>query len=356
MRPAMSEDRRGILLGAAAYVCWGLFPLYFPLLEPASAVEIVAHRVVWTLVFVVLLLLVRRRWSWVRSIVVDRRRLLILAVASVVLSVNWGVYIWAVNSDRVVEAALGYFINPLVTVLLGVVLLGERLRRAQWVAVGLATVAVLVLTAAYARPPVIALVLALSFGTYGLMKKKVDMPAVESLAVETSLMFVPATVLLVALQVQGTATFGHAAASVTALLVGVGAVTAIPLLLFAGAAARTPLSTMGLLQYITPILQFMIGMLVVHESMPASRWVGLRAGVGRAGAALGRLAARRPHAAGRVRSGRRLRQRRLGGLLQHRLGLQRGDHRLPPGRRAHRVADLRHDEEHRAAEPVLPQA
>ncbi len=274
MRPAMSEDRRGILLGAAAYVCWGLFPLYFPLLEPASAVEIVAHRVVWTLVFVVVLLLVRRRWSWVRSIVVDRRRLLILAVASVVLSVNWGVYIWAVNSGRVVEAALGYFINPLVTVLLGVVLLGERLRRAQWVAVGLAAVAVLVLTAAYARPPVIALVLALSFGTYGLMKKKVEMPAVESLAVETSLMVVPATVVVAVLQVQGTATFGHAAASVTALLVGVGAVTAIPLLLFAGAAARTPLSTMGLLQYITPILQFMIGVFVVHESMPASRWVG----------------------------------------------------------------------------------
>jgi chloramphenicol-sensitive protein RarD len=236
--------------------------------------EILAHRVVWTLVFVLIILLVRRRWAWVRSIVTDRRRLVILAVASTVIAVNWGVYIWAVNAQRVVEAALGYFINPLVTVLLGVVILGERLRRAQWVAVGLATAAVVVLTAAYARPPVVALVLALSFATYGLMKKKVRMPAVESLGVETTMLFVPATVLLVAMQVQGTATFGHAAASVTALLVGVGAVTAIPLLLFAGAAARTPLSTMGLLQYITPILQFMIGVFVVHESMPASRWVG----------------------------------------------------------------------------------
>jgi chloramphenicol-sensitive protein RarD len=270
----MSEDRRGVLLGVAAYVCWGLFPLYFPLLEPATPIEIVAHRVVWTLLFVLILLLVRRRWAWVRTIVTDRRRLVILAVAAVVIAVNWGVYIWAVNTDRVVEAALGYFINPLVTVLLGVVLLHERLRRAQWVAVGLATLAVVVLTAAYARPPLIALVLALSFGTYGLMKKKVDMPAVESLSVETALLFVPATALLVVMQVQGTAAFGHAGVSVTALLVGVGAVTAIPLLLFAGAAARTPLSTMGLLQYITPILQFMIGVFVVHESMPASRWLG----------------------------------------------------------------------------------
>ncbi len=270
----MSEDRRGVLLSVAAYACWGLFPLYFPLLEPATPIEILAHRVVWTLLFVVILLLMRRRWAWVRSIVTDRRRLLILAVASVVIAVNWGVYIWAVNSDRVVEAALGYFINPLVTVLLGVVLLHERLRRAQWAAVGLATLAVVVLTAAYARPPVIALVLALSFATYGLMKKKVDMPAVESLSVETALLFVPATALLVVLQVNGTAAFGHAGASVTTLLVGVGAVTAIPLLLFAGAAARTPLSTMGLLQYITPILQLVIGVFVVHESMPASRWVG----------------------------------------------------------------------------------
>jgi chloramphenicol-sensitive protein RarD len=270
----MSQDRRGVLMGVAAYLCWGLFPLYFPLLEPASALEILAHRVVWTLVFLVLVLLVRRRWAWVRAIITDRRRLLILSVASSVIALNWGVYIWAVNANRVVEAALGYFINPLVTVLLGVLVLGERLRRAQWVAVGLALLAVVVLTAAYAHPPLIALVLAFSFATYGLMKKKVQMPAVESLTVETTLLFVPAVAVLAVLEANGTAAFGHASAHVSVLLLGAGVVTAVPLLLFAGAASRVPLSTLGLLQYLTPVGQFLIGVFVLHESMPASRWVG----------------------------------------------------------------------------------
>jgi len=269
-----SRLRTGVLLGIGAYGLWGLFPLYFPLLEPASPVEIVGHRVVWTLVFLLVVLLVRRRWAWVRAIVHDRRRLAILTVASSVIAVNWGVYIWAVNSDRVVEAALGYFINPLVTVLLGVVLLGERLRTAQWVAVGLATLAVLVLTVAYGRLPWIALTLALSFATYGLMKNRVRMPAVESLSVETALLFLPALALLLTLQARGTAAFGHASGGVTALLAMAGVITAVPLLMFAGAASRVPLSTMGLLQYITPILQFMIGVLVVHEVMPPARWVG----------------------------------------------------------------------------------
>jgi chloramphenicol-sensitive protein RarD len=269
-----SRLRTGVLLGVGAYVLWGLFPLYFPLLEPASPVEILCHRVVWTLLFLLLVLLVRRRWAWVRAIVHDRRRLLILTVASVVIAVNWGVYIWAVNSDRVVEAALGYFINPLVTVLLGVVLLGERLRWAQWVAVGLASAAVVVLTAAYGQVPWIALTLAFSFATYGLMKNRVRMPAVESLSVETTLLVVPALVVLVTMQVRGTAAFGHVAGGVTALLALAGVITAVPLLMFAGAASRVPLSTMGLLQYITPILQFLIGVLVVHEVMPPARWVG----------------------------------------------------------------------------------
>ena len=263
-----------MLLGVCAYTLWGLFPLYFPLLEPASPMEILGHRVVWTLVFLIVVLLIRRRWAWVRAIVHDRRRLLILTVASVVIAVNWGVYIWAVNSDRVVEAALGYFINPLVTVLLGVVLLGERLRWAQWAAVGLAALAVAVLTAAYGQVPWIGLTLALSFATYGLMKNRVRMPAVESLSVETTLLVVPALVLLVTLQARGTAAFGHASGEVTALLVAAGVITAVPLLMFAGAAARIPLTTMGLLQYITPILQFLIGVLVVHEVMPPARWVG----------------------------------------------------------------------------------
>jgi len=266
--------RKGVLLGIGAYGMWGLFPLYFPLLEPATPVEILGHRVVWTLVFLLVVLLIRRRWAWVRAIVHDRRRLTILTVASTVIAVNWGVYIWAVNNDRVVEAALGYFINPLVTVLLGVLVLHERLRVGQWVAVGLAAVAVLVLTAAYGRPPWIALTLALSFATYGLMKNRVRMPAVESLSVETTLLVVPALAVLVWLQVQGTAAFGHASGATTTLLAMAGVITAVPLLMFAGAASRVPLSTLGLLQYITPILQFLIGVLVVHEVMPPSRWVG----------------------------------------------------------------------------------
>jgi len=266
-----------MLMGLSSYLLWGLFPLFFPLLEPATAIEILAHRVLWTLVVVVIALLVRRRWAWVRSIVRDRRRLRILTVASVVIAVNWGVYIWAVNHGHVVESALGYYINPLVTVLLGVLVLRERLRPAQWVAVALATCAVLALTIDLGRPPWIALVLALSFATYGLMKNKVAMPALESLAVETFMLAIPAAVVLGAIESGGRGTFGAAHAHVSALLVSLGVVTAVPLLLFGAAASRVPLSTMGLLQYLTPTLQFLIGLFVAHETMSTGRWVGFAA-------------------------------------------------------------------------------
>jgi chloramphenicol-sensitive protein RarD len=271
---ARSGQRRGILLGASAYLLWGLFPLYWPLLEPAGAAEILAHRVVWCLVFVAVVLVVRRRWAWVGALRDEPRKVALLAIAASVIAVNWGVYIWGVNNGHVVETSLGYFINPLVTVVLGVLVLGERLRRAQWVAVGVATFAVLVLTADYGRPPWIALVLAMSFATYGLVKKTIGMPAVESLAVETSLLFVPALGFLLVLQARGSATFGHAPAHVTALLAAAGVVTAVPLLLFGAAAPRIPLSTLGVLQYLTPTIQFLIGITVFHESMPASRWIG----------------------------------------------------------------------------------
>jgi len=223
---------------------------------------------------VVVALLVRRRWAWLRAIARDRRRLTILAVASVVIAINWGVYIWAVNHGHVVESALGYYINPLVTVLLGVVVLRERLRRWQWVAVALATCAVVALTIDLGRPPWIALVLAFSFATYGLMKNQVRMPALESLAVETSMLALPAAVVLVHLGTAGQLVFGGPQVHVTVLLVSVGAVTAVPLLLFGAAASRIPLSTMGLLQYVTPTLQFLIGLSVVHEAMSTGRWIG----------------------------------------------------------------------------------
>ncbi len=270
----MTDDRRGILLGIGAYLTWGLFPLYWPLLKPAVPLEILSHRVVWSLVFVAGLLLVRRRWAWVGLLRGDRRRLTLLVVASVAIAINWGLYIWAVNSGHVVDSALGYFINPLVTVLLAVVLLHERLRRAQWVAVGLAAVAVLVLTVGTGRPPWIGLALALSFGTYGLAKKKVGMPAVESLAVETALLVVPALALLLVLDHSGTGAFGHASVKVSLLLAMSGVVTAIPLLMFGAAAPLIPLSTMGLLQYLTPCMQFLLGLTVFHESMPPVRWAG----------------------------------------------------------------------------------
>jgi len=270
----VDERRVGVGAGLGAYVLWGVFPLYFPLLEPAGGLEIVAHRVVWSLVFVALLLTVLRGWSQVRAIVVDRRALLVLAVAALLIAVNWLVYVYAVNSGHVVEASLGYFINPLVSVVLGVAVFRERLRRLQWVAVGIAVLAVVVLTVDYGRPPWIALTLALSFGLYGLMKKVVRVDAAPGLFVETAAVFVPALVVLGVLQASGGAAFGHASVGNSFLLASTGLATAVPLLLFAAAASRVPLSTIGLLQYVTPLMQLSIGVFVYDEPMPPARLAG----------------------------------------------------------------------------------
>lgn len=270
----MSEIRRGYLLGIAAWAIWGFFPLYWTLLEPAGAVEILAHRVVWSMVTMAIALVVLRRWGSLRATVANRRRLALLAVAAVLISVNWGTYIYGVVSNHVVETSLGYFINPLVSVLIGVLVLGERLRRVQWFAVALAGVAVLGLTFEYGRPPWIALALAFSFGAYGLAKKKADAGAVESLIVETAII-APFALAYVALLVgNGTSTFGGNGTAHVLLLVGTGIVTVIPLLCFGGAATRIPLSTLGLLQYLTPTMQFLLGILVFREPMPAARWAG----------------------------------------------------------------------------------
>ncbi|MEU6041114.1 EamA family transporter RarD [Actinomadura sp. NPDC047616] len=265
-------DRRGMLAGVAAYALWGLFPLYWPLLKPAGSMEILAHRIMWSLAAVLVMCAVLRHWTWVRT--VGRRRIGLLTVAAVVISANWGTYIYAVNAGHTIEASLGYFINPLISILLGVVVFRERLRAGQWAAVGLGTAAVTVLTVDYGRLPWIALVLACSFGTYGLVKKFANMPSVESLAVETAVMFAPALVLAVMLEADGSAAFGHHGAGNMALLAGGGVVTAIPLLLFNAAATRIPMSAIGMLQYLAPVLQFLIGLLVQHEQMPASRWAG----------------------------------------------------------------------------------
>ena len=270
----MTEDRRGALLGAGAYLLWGLFPLYWPLLEPATALEILAHRFVWSFVVVVGLIVVRRRLGPLRAVLQDRRRLALLVAAAVVIALNWYAYIYGVNTGRVVETSLGYFITPLVTVLLGVVVLRERLRATQWVAVGIATVAVAVLAVDYGRPPWIALVLAGSFGTYGLIKKTTAVGPAEGLAVESGALVLPALGYLVWLELDADAAFGHAGLGNALLLATAGVVTAVPLLLFAGAARRVTLVTLGLLQYLAPTLQFLIGVLVMGEAMPGVRWIG----------------------------------------------------------------------------------
>jgi len=274
---AQEEHRRGVLYGTAAYVLWGLFPLYWVLLKPAGAVEVLAHRIVWSLVAVLAVLWLvawRRAQPVLPAVLRDRRRLALLAMAAVFISVNWGTYIWGVTHGHVVETSLGYFINPLVTVLAGVLVLGERLRPWQWAAVGFGAVAVVVLTVGYGRPPWIALTLAFSFGTYGLIKKYVGTGAVESLAVETTVLLVPALAYLVVLEAGGGGTMFDHGAGHAALLATGGVVTAIPLLAFGAAANRVPLSLLGLLQYLAPVLQLAVGVLLFGEHMPAVRWFG----------------------------------------------------------------------------------
>ena len=270
------DKQRGTAYGVAAYLLWGLFPLYWPLLQPASSLEIVAHRFVWSLLVVLLLLAVTGDWAWLKPFASDRASQWRLAVASVLIAANWCLYIYGVNSDQVVETSLGYFINPLVTILIGVVLLGERLNHVQWVAVGLGAAAVLVLAVDYGRPPWIALGLAFSFAIYGLIKKQVGprVGAVASLSVESAVMFVPALTFLVVLEARGNADFGHHGVGHAALLATAGVATAVPLLFFAAAARRVPLTVMGLLQYLAPVLQFLTGVLIYHEPMPAPRLAG----------------------------------------------------------------------------------
>jgi chloramphenicol-sensitive protein RarD len=263
----------GFAYGLGAYGIWGLVPLFWALLSRALPTEILAHRMVWSFVFAVILSLILLPRNWLREIA-TRQKLIMLGVASLLVSVNWGVFIWATANHRVTEVALGYYINPIVSILIGVIGLRERLRGYQWGAVGLAALAVIVLTIEYGRPPWIALTLAISFGTYGLLKNLVRGGAVQTLVIESTYMLIPAIGYLIFLQATGALTFIHLGWGHSLLLAAGGLVTLIPLLLFNAAATRIPLSMIGLLQYLAPTLHFILGVFYFGEQMSTGRWIG----------------------------------------------------------------------------------
>ena len=252
---------------------WGAFPLYWPLLEPANPLEIVSHRAVWTLVFCFMVLAATKALKSTLATLKQPKITARLFLTSILISINWLVYIWATNNGHVVEASLGYYINPLIIIGFGVLLLKEKMRPLQWAAVTIASIGVLVLTIDYGRLPWIALVLAISWGSYGLIKKQLGLGALEGLAIETLISAFFYLAYLVYIGNQGTGQFGHSW-GLTILLISAGAVTAIPLLLFNGSTNRLPFTTIGLLQYITPTLQFSVGVWVRHEDMPTARWIG----------------------------------------------------------------------------------
>ncbi|HEV7173637.1 EamA family transporter RarD [Pedococcus sp.] len=270
------EQRRGAVYGLLAYGIWGLFPLYFAALRPAGAWEILSHRILWTVLLCAVVLLLRRDLRWLR-LLRDRPRLVLgVTVAALLIAANWVIYVAAVLGGHTTEAALGYFLNPVVTVALGVLVLRERLRPLQWAAVAIGALAAVYLSVAAGSVPLIAVSLACTFGGYGLVKKKVgvSLEALHSLTAETLVLTPIAVVLLGVLTLRGDTTFTTDGAWHTALLVLAGVLTATPLLFFAAAARRVPLVTIGLLQFITPVLQLLCGVLLLHEHMSAQRWVG----------------------------------------------------------------------------------
>jgi len=274
----MVEDKAkvrslGLLFGVSAYTLWGLFPIYWPLLKPANPLEIVSHRAVWTLIFCFIILALTKTLKSTLSLLKRPKIVAGLFLGSILISINWIIYIYAANTGHVIEASLGYFINPLVVIATGVIVLKEKMRPLQWSAVGIATIGVAVLTIDYGRLPWIALGLALSWGSYGLVKKQLGLGALEGLSIETLLSSGAYLGYLIWLGNRGEGQFSHSL-KLTLLLIGGGAVTAIPLLLFNGSTNRLPLTLVGLLQYITPTIQFCIGVWYYHEDMPAARWAG----------------------------------------------------------------------------------
>lgn len=267
-----SPHSAGLAYGTGAYLLWGLFPAYFGLLAAAGPVEILAQRIVWTLLVMLAVMIVAGKLRGLREL--DLRTWALVAAASAAIATNWGVYVYGVITERVVECALGYFINPLVSVVMGVLIFRERLTRTQVAAVALGAAAVVVITVDYGRPPVIALILAFSFATYGLIKKVVPLDPMRSLTAEGLVAAPFALSYVIFLLVTGTGSFWYGGPQITLLLMAGGLITTVPLLFFGAAAQRIPLTTLGLLQYITPALQMIWGVAVVGEAMPASRWIG----------------------------------------------------------------------------------
>jgi chloramphenicol-sensitive protein RarD len=269
----MTRFNKGLLFGISAYIIWGLLPLYWKLVEEAGAYEILAHRGIWSLLICISLLALRKQLRSAYVMVRSSRTLSLLFLASGLLTINWGVYIWSVTVNRVVEAALGYYITPLINVTFGVLLLREKLRPSQWIAVALAAAGVLILTLGYGSLPWIALVLAISWGSYSLIKKSLNLGALETLSLETLFAFLPNLVFLFIIQGNGSAEFGSTW-TISLLLFGAGAATVVPLLLFNGSTTRLPLSTVGLLQYITPTIMFFIGIFINNEDISMTKVIG----------------------------------------------------------------------------------
>jgi chloramphenicol-sensitive protein RarD len=264
---------KGILYGIAAYAFWGFFPIYWKLLQHVPALQLLGHRIGWSFLILAAVVLVTKQWTEFRA-ALNGRTLRIYFIAAVLIAVNWLTYVWAVNAGFIVETSLGYFINPLLSVLMGVIFLREQLRPAQWIPVGLAAVGVIYLTVIYGRLPWIALVLAFTFGFYGLVKKIAPLGSLYGLTLETGILFLPALVYLGFAEMSSAGAFLHAGPASDLLMIGAGVVTTIPLLMFASAARRIPLSVVGILQYIAPTLQFLLGVLVYQEPFDQSRLIG----------------------------------------------------------------------------------
>lgn len=266
-------DKKGILCALGAYIFWGLFPIYWKQLQNIFALQLIGHRIVWSFILLFLAILITRKWkNFLAAFTAKIVRIYLLA--AVLIAVNWLVYVWAVNAGYIVETSLGYYINPLFSVLLGVIFLGERLRPAQWIPIGLAGIGVAYLTYSYGSLPWIALTLAFSFGLYGLVKKTAPLSSFYGLTLETGLLFIPALIYLIYSDAVGHGAFLHSGKKADFFMIGAGVVTTFPLLLFATAARRLPLSVLGVLQYINPTMQFIIGVFLFKESFTHNRLIG----------------------------------------------------------------------------------